>query len=98
MQSEREKAAAAANAEDASTWRWLSLLLEERRIKWRYSFDNWTITVDRKQLATACTFDSAIRLAKSVADEMRSRRARADADQQGDGGSETKSAAHDESR
>jgi hypothetical protein len=68
MQCEREKAAAVANADDASIWRWFSGLLEERRIKWRCSFNTWIITVDRKQLAVECTFDDAIRLAKSVVD------------------------------
>jgi hypothetical protein len=69
MQRERNLAAAAANADDASVWRWLSALLEERRIKWRYSFNTWVVTVDRRQTATACSFDSAIRLAKIAAEE-----------------------------
>ena len=69
MQCERERAALAANADDASLWRWLSALLEERRIKWRCHFNTWIVTVDRKQLAVGCSFDSAIRLAKSAADE-----------------------------
>jgi hypothetical protein len=70
MQRERNEAAAAANAEDASVWRWLSALLEERRIKWRYGFDMWIVTVDRRQMARAPSFDSAIRLAKIRAEEQ----------------------------
>jgi hypothetical protein len=68
MQRERNNAAAAANADDASVWRRLSALLEDRRIKWRYSFNTWVVTVDRRQLATARSFDSAIRLAKVAAE------------------------------
>ncbi|WP_322005152.1 hypothetical protein [Paraburkholderia tropica] len=66
MQRERQEGAEAANAEDASVWRWFSALLDERRIKWRCSFGQWVITVDRTQLAVGCSFDSAIRLAKSA--------------------------------
>ncbi|CAG9257338.1 hypothetical protein PUN4_280185 [Paraburkholderia unamae] len=47
----------------------MSALLEERRIKWRYSFHTCVVTVDRRQTATACSFDSAIRLAKIAAEE-----------------------------
>ena len=59
MQRARFDAAAVANAEDASVWRWFSALLEERRIRWRYTFDNWVISVDRMRVATEPTFDSA---------------------------------------
>ncbi|WP_434668222.1 hypothetical protein P5W99_36970 [Paraburkholderia sp. A3BS-1L] len=71
MQRERNKAAVAANADDASIWRWLSDLLEERRIKWRYSFDTWIVIVDRKQLAAERSFDRAIRVAKVAAEKSR---------------------------
>lgn len=64
MQRARNKAAVTANADDASIWRWLSGLLEERRIKWRYSFDTWIVIVDRRQLAAERSFDRAIRAAK----------------------------------
>lgn len=70
MQRERDKAAVAANADDASVWRWFSDLLEERRIKWRHSFDSWIVVVDRKRLAAERSFDCAIRVAK-VAAELR---------------------------
>jgi hypothetical protein len=52
MQRTRHEAAFAANAEDASVWRWFSALLEERRIRWRYSFGNWLVNVDRVHVAT----------------------------------------------
>ncbi|HEX7685105.1 MAG TPA: hypothetical protein VF446_16475 [Trinickia sp.] len=57
-----------ANAEDASIWRWFSALLEERRIRWRYTFDNWVVSVDRTCVATEATFDGAIRAAKNEAE------------------------------
>ena len=68
MQRARFDAAAVANAEDASVWRWFSALLEERRIRWRYTFDNWVISVDRMRVATEPTFDGAIRAAKDEAE------------------------------
>jgi hypothetical protein len=68
MQRTRFDAAAVANAEDASVWRWFSALLEERRIRWRYTFDNWVVSVDRARVATEPTFDGAIRAAKDEAE------------------------------
>jgi hypothetical protein len=67
MQQARRDAAAAANAEDASIWRWFSALLEERRIRWRFAFDRWVVTVDRVQVASEPTFYDAIRAAKDEA-------------------------------
>lgn len=69
MQRARVHAAAAVNAEDASIWRWFSGLLEERRIRWRYMFDNWVVNVDRTHVATERTFYDAIRVAKDEADQ-----------------------------
>jgi len=68
MQRARFDAAAVANAEDASIWRWFSALLEERRIRWRYTFDCWVVNVDRVRVATESTFDGAIRAAKDEAE------------------------------
>lgn len=68
MQQARLDAAAAANAEDAAIWRWLSALLEERRIRWRYAFDSWVVNVDRVHVATEPTFDGAIRAARYEAE------------------------------
>jgi hypothetical protein len=65
MQRARLAAAAAANAEDASVWRWFSAFLEERRIRWRYMFGRWVVHVDRTHVATEATFYDAIRAAKS---------------------------------
>ncbi|WP_233838508.1 hypothetical protein [Paraburkholderia sp. ZP32-5] len=67
MQRTRMDAAAAANAEDAAVWRWFAALLEERRVRWRYAFDSWTINVDRVHVATGHNFDDAIRAAKEAA-------------------------------
>ncbi|KDB07269.1 hypothetical protein LIG30_3515 [Burkholderia sp. lig30] len=60
----RIDAAATANAEDASVWRWFAALLEDRRIRWRFAFDNWVVHVDRKHVATERSFYEAIRSAK----------------------------------
>ena len=68
MQQTRLDAAAAANAQDAALWRWFSALLEERRIRWRYAFDSWVVSVDRARVASESTFDGAIRAAKVEAD------------------------------
>ncbi|WP_322083309.1 hypothetical protein [Burkholderia sp. BCC1972] len=70
MQRARLDAAAAVNAEDASIWRWFSVLLEERRIRWRYAFDSWIVNVDRKHVATEQSFDDAIRVAKIVSEQL----------------------------
>lgn len=67
MQQARLDAAAAANAQDAALWRWFSALLEERRIRWRYTFDSWVVSVDRARVASEPTFDEAIRAAKDEA-------------------------------
>ena len=70
MQQARHEAASAANAEDASVWRWFAYLLEDRRIRWRWQFNSWLVHVDRTHVATESTFDRAIREAKA-ATEMR---------------------------
>jgi hypothetical protein len=69
MQRMRYEAALVANAEDASFWRWFSYLLEERRIRWRFHFGNWLVSVDGVHVATARTFDCAVRQAKGAAQE-----------------------------
>lgn len=61
----RRGAAASANAEDASIWRWFSELLEERRIRWCLADMGWLVTVDHRHVATERSFDAAIRAAKS---------------------------------
>jgi hypothetical protein len=68
MQRIRVEAAAGANADDAALWRWFSALLEERRIRWRFCFNNWIVNVDRTQVATESSFDLAIRAAKATAE------------------------------
>ncbi|WP_181885306.1 hypothetical protein [Trinickia dinghuensis] len=65
MQRVRLAAAAEANAEDAAVWRWFSVFLEERRIRWRYMFGSWVVHVDRTHVATELTFYDAIRAAKN---------------------------------
>ena len=69
MQRMRYEAALVANGEDASLWRWFSYLLEERRIRLRFHFGSWLVSVDRVHVATARTFDCAVRQAKVVAQE-----------------------------
>ncbi|MGF6781499.1 hypothetical protein P3T21_006735 [Paraburkholderia sp. GAS334] len=64
MRHARAAAALAANAEDASIWRWFALLLEERRIRWCCSGDRWLVSVDNRHVATDNSFDKAIRTAR----------------------------------
>jgi len=64
IQRVRLEAAAVANAEDAAVWRWFSDLFEERRIRWCHSGTGWLITIDHRHMATAESFDTAIRDAK----------------------------------
>ena len=68
LRSARDAAASAANAEDASLWRWFSGLFEERRIRWFPSRDKWLVFVDHKHVATESDFDTAIRTAKHAAE------------------------------
>lgn len=68
MQQTRLDAAAAANAEDASIWRWFCALLEERRVRWRYAFGQWVVSVDRVRVAAESNFHDAIRAAKRAAE------------------------------
>lgn len=60
----RASAAASANAEDADLRRWFSLLMQERRLRWCQTKENWLVSVDHKHVATEATFDEAIRSAK----------------------------------
>jgi hypothetical protein len=68
INAKRQSAASAANAEDAAVWRWISYLLDERRIRWCLSAKGWLISVDHKHVATDSDFDRAIRSAKSATD------------------------------
>ncbi|MBR8175878.1 hypothetical protein [Burkholderia ambifaria] len=66
----RMVAAATANADDASVWRWFAAMLEERRIRWRFMFDAWVVHVDRKEVAIEPSFYEAIRSAKYESEEL----------------------------
>ncbi|CAN0628184.1 conserved protein of unknown function [Burkholderia multivorans] len=68
MQGVREQAAASANAEDASIWRWMSALIDDRRIRWCYAAGKWLVSVDHRHVATDDSFDRAIRTAKANAE------------------------------
>ncbi|SOE90619.1 hypothetical protein SAMN05446935_9930 [Burkholderia sp. YR290] len=61
---EREKAANAANAEDADVWRWFCALFEEGRLRWCRSPNGWLVSIDHKHLSTEDSFDEAIRVAR----------------------------------
>ncbi|WP_244112008.1 hypothetical protein [Burkholderia diffusa] len=63
-------AAATANADDASVWRWFAAMLEERRIRWRFMFNAWVVHVDRKEVAIESSFYEAIRSAKCESEEL----------------------------
>ncbi|WP_244197908.1 hypothetical protein [Caballeronia ptereochthonis] len=64
----RALAAACANAEDASVWRWFSALMEGGKIRWCLSDDGWRVSVNHRHVATAMSFDEAIRTAKARSD------------------------------
>ncbi|AQQ26681.1 hypothetical protein QZM97_08720 [Burkholderia orbicola] len=66
----RMAAAATANADDASVWRWFAAMLEERRIRWRFMFNAWVVHVDRKEVAIEPSFYEAIRSAKCESEEL----------------------------
>ncbi|MEX3937552.1 hypothetical protein AB4Y32_38465 [Paraburkholderia phymatum] len=74
LQAVRRCAAATANAEDASLWRWFSGLVEERRIRWCLADSDWLISVDHRHLATSSSFDPAVREAKVRLEEGRASR------------------------
>jgi hypothetical protein len=62
---DRALAAAGANAEDAELWRWFSLLMQDRRVRWCQADDRWFVSVDNRHVATEPSFDEAIRRAKA---------------------------------
>jgi hypothetical protein len=70
LQKIRLVAAALANAEDGSIWRWFSELCEDHRIRWCRSGRGWLVTVDNKHVATERSFDAAIRLAKCTSEAL----------------------------
>ncbi|MBC8751929.1 hypothetical protein F6X42_37330 [Paraburkholderia sp. WC7.3b] len=59
----RTLAAACANSEDASVWRWFSAMFEAGKIRWCLSHDGWLISVNHRHVATSPSFDEAIRAA-----------------------------------
>jgi hypothetical protein len=69
LQTVRAEAALAANADDAAVWRWLSSLVEDRRIRWCLATDVWLVSVDNRHVATERSYDEAIRSAKRFVDE-----------------------------
>ena len=66
----RLQARATANAEDASVWRWFSLLQQESRIRWVRAHEGWLVSIDHRHVATEATFDEAMRAAKARLDEQ----------------------------
>jgi hypothetical protein len=69
---------ATANAEDATLWRWFSLMLQDSRIRWCLAHGRWLVSVDHRHVATEATFDEAMRAAKARLDGPEKRRRRAD--------------------
>ncbi|BEU27748.1 hypothetical protein [Paraburkholderia terrae] len=69
---------AVANAEDATLWRWFSLMLQDARIRWRHAHGNWLVSIDHRHVATEATFDEAMRAAKARFDTPDNRRRIAD--------------------
>lgn len=66
----RTCAATRANAEDAAVWRWFAALLDDRRIRWRFVYNDWIVHVDRRRVATEPSFYDAIRAAKEHAERI----------------------------
>ena len=64
----RLQARAAANADDASVWRWFSLLLQDSRIRWVRAHEGWLVSIDHRHMATEASFDEAMRAAKARLD------------------------------
>ncbi|MBC8642277.1 hypothetical protein IAG25_36360 [Caballeronia sp. EK] len=60
----RRRAATQANAQDGDLWRWFSLLMDERRIRWCQADGCWLVSVDHRHVATESSFDRAIREAR----------------------------------
>ncbi|MDR5827725.1 hypothetical protein P9250_07555 [Caballeronia sp. LP006] len=60
----RALAAACANADDASLWRWFSALMDSGKIRWCLASEGWLVSVNHRHVATAASFDEAIRIAK----------------------------------
>ena len=54
-----------ANAEDATLWRWFSLLLQDSRIRWVLAHERWLVSIDHRHVATEASFDEAMRAAKA---------------------------------
>jgi hypothetical protein len=62
---DRAVGAADANAQDADLWRWFTLLVQDRRLRWCQAQDRWFVSVDNRHVATESSFDQAIRSAKA---------------------------------
>ena len=65
---------AIANAEDASLWRWFSLMFQDSRIRWCLAHGKWLVSVEHRHVATEASFDEAIRAAKARFDGPDKRR------------------------
>ncbi|MFM0740541.1 hypothetical protein PQQ51_25145 [Paraburkholderia xenovorans] len=70
----RLRGLAIANMEDASLWRWFSLLLQDSRIRWCVAHGSWLVSVDHRHVATEATFDEAMRAAKARVEKPGKRR------------------------
>jgi hypothetical protein len=70
----RKEAAACANAEDASVWRWFSDLYDEGLIRWCRTDRGWLVSVAHRHVATSSTFDEGIREAMARTREFDLRR------------------------
>jgi hypothetical protein len=66
---DRAVGAADANAQDADLWRWFTLHVQDRRLRWCQAQDRWFVSVDNRHVATESSFDQAIRSAKARVQE-----------------------------
>jgi hypothetical protein len=60
----RLQGAERANADDASIWRWVADLMEERRLTCHWNDDSWTVGIDGHVIACERSFDHALRCAR----------------------------------
>jgi hypothetical protein len=59
----RLRAAAAANGQDVTLWRWYSDLMQDHRLHARTREGRWTVSIDGRLVGNEQSFDSAVRSA-----------------------------------
>jgi hypothetical protein len=60
------EAGARSDTEDATLWRWLTMLINDSLIRWHRVDGGWLVIVARRRLSTRYDFESTIRTAKAA--------------------------------